>query len=52
MLALSGAMAWGFTLTVGLAVAALAVSAVIVGGFAYVHDMIRAARWNAGHRVG
>jgi hypothetical protein len=50
VLAFGSAGAW-FTLTLGTALVALAASAVLLAGVAYVRDLIRAARWNAGHRL-
>ena len=45
---LAGVVAWSLHLT---AAAALAGSALLFGGIAYLHDALRAARWDAGHRL-
>jgi hypothetical protein len=50
-LLLAGLVAWTLKLTLGAALAALAVSALLFGGIAYLHDALRAARWDAGHRL-
>jgi len=48
---LAGLVAWTLHLTVATALAALAVSALIFGGIVYLNDALRAARWDAGHRL-
>ena len=40
-----------FALTFGAGLAALGVSALLLAGAAYIRDLVRAARWNAGHRL-
>jgi hypothetical protein len=48
---LAGVVTYGMQLTATAALAALAVSAVLFGVMAFLHDALRAARWNAGHRL-
>ena len=48
---LAGVVAWTLHLTVATALVALAVSALLLGGIYYLHDALRAARWDAGHRL-
>jgi len=48
---LAGVVAWAMALTAATALAALAVSALLFGGIAYLHDALRSARWDAGHRL-
>jgi ABC-type multidrug transport system permease subunit len=48
---LAGVAMYGMQLTATAALAALAVSAVLFGVMAFLHDALRAARWNAGHRL-
>jgi ABC-type multidrug transport system permease subunit len=48
---LAGVVAYGMQLTATTALAALLVSAVLFGAMAFLHDALRAARWNAGHRL-
>ena len=48
---LAGVVAWSLHLTAATALAALAASALLLGGIAYLHDALRSARWDAGHRL-
>ena len=48
---LGGVVALGMLLTPVAALAALGISALLVGGITYVHRALREARWNAGHRL-
>lgn len=45
------AAAWGLDFTAWIAVAALALSAVLVAGGRRLHEAWQAARWDAGQRL-
>jgi len=46
-----GAKASGFEFTLWLATGALTLSALLVAGLVWLHDVVRTALWNAGRRV-
>ena len=48
---MAGVVAWGMHLTLTAALSALVLSALIFAAMLFVHDALRAARWNAGHRL-
>jgi hypothetical protein len=50
-LVLAGVTALGMDLTPALAIGALAVAGVLFAAMVVVHDALRAARWDAGHRL-
>lgn len=50
-LVVAAAAAWGLDSTVWIAVAALALSAVLVAGARRVHEAWQEARWDAGQRL-
>jgi archaellum biogenesis protein FlaJ (TadC family) len=50
-LVLAAVVALGMQLTPGAALAALAISGLLVAGITYVHAALREARWNAGQRL-
>jgi len=47
----SAVLVWGATLTPLLIGAALAASGALLAGLAWLRDIIREWRWNAGHRL-
>jgi hypothetical protein len=47
----AGVVAWGVQLTATIAIGALLVSGLLFGAMAFLHDALRAARWDAGHRL-
>ena len=47
----SAVLVWGPTLTPVLVTAALVASAGLLAGLAWLRDVIREWRWNAGHRI-
>lgn len=49
--ALAAATAWVFGVAAWFAVAALLVSALLVGAGVKMHEAWREARWDAGHRL-
>jgi hypothetical protein len=49
--AFAAAAALIFGLAAWMAVVALLLSALVVGGAVKIHEAWRAARWNAGHRL-
>lgn len=48
---LASVVAAGMQLTPAVAGGALALAVVLFAAMAFVHDALRAARWNAGHRL-
>jgi hypothetical protein len=50
-LTVSVVAAWGMQLTPGVGMAALGVSGLLFAGMAFIHETLRTARWNAGHRL-
>ena len=48
---MAGVVAWGMQLTMAAALGAVLITAALFAGMAFVHDALRAARWNAGHRL-
>ena len=43
--------AWGMQISPAIGLAALVVSALLFAGVAFLHEALREARWNAGHRL-
>jgi len=50
-LVLTGISAVGMHLTADIAIGALLVAGVLFAAMAFVHEKLRAARWDAGHRL-
>jgi hypothetical protein len=51
LVVVAAAAAWGLDFTAWIAVAALALSAVLVAGGRRLHEAWQEARWNAGQRL-
>ncbi|HUR87598.1 MAG TPA: hypothetical protein VMZ74_00795 [Ramlibacter sp.] len=50
-LLVAGVVSAGVNLTPWMAGTALAVCAVLLGGIVFLHNVLRVARWDAGHRL-
>ncbi|AMO22883.1 hypothetical protein GCM10027034_33750 [Ramlibacter solisilvae] len=50
-LVLAGITVMGMELTAGVAAGAFVVAGVLFAAMAFVHDALRTARWDAGHRL-
>jgi hypothetical protein len=48
---MAGVVICGMQLTLAAAIGALLITAALFAGMVFVHDALRAARWNAGHRL-